>query len=794
MNRRKVLGLKRYAKTIGNGLLSKLRSAGPRVNPASPSSYQPSILSDPPPFSIPPGCIKDGKKLDFPSTRDPYLPAIYEVKSHPRIPKDLNQNVIKRILIVPWPKGDAQFLKFYFNHAETRINIPGGRNSSIPALGWGKLEVGDIVFTRDVAGSGDGMDDMFEVYVGEIDEESEEGKLIKNLRDETLGPEAERCTNGCTAFEKCSKRANPVGGSGHCYSCGISHQKPRNLVTPSVGGKIRGSLSTEEEEHIQMRRNLVTTTIKLAVNMFRRILPTEYKILEDACELNNVPRIGTDDNALYQGLQLNVSQPVHGDGLIINCIKALAFFGGKHFDRHDSAGGWTTMFAYPDIPTGEGWEGGRFHLVEFGLYVELDKIKSITFSGLRLHGVVLYPQGAILDGRVTMNIAAGPNGVPIQLTPEMTNATVHVPSTEDTDGLMAEEDEEEPDLLHASPKELNFLDDGKVIMTPQAEIDFLARAFFLHTLYHQRQIMGGNVLKYDHYRQGWSMQRDGITFSAGPWSLAPDGLELTNHADSSPRQAARERWYQHCNKRLEAISSTFRNFKAPPIRIPVPQTFKKRSRTARAAAAQAAAHKRKVVYQLKARSKNRNRNRNQQFVSEIIHAAQKAPQAIEFNQEVAIQNLNKTKRDLNVNDKGQRRSKRLKENCDNGVAAIAQECQVAEEEQEEDQVYELRNIISHRICTKACCNYEYYVEWADKKPGTKEWIHESQIDMGDMYTAYRLNAFTQTVDVNMGSIDDNEQPRNNRNGEPPNEENRSSDPSPFHTKSTGKPSCSIPLQ
>ncbi|KAH7876528.1 uncharacterized protein C8R40DRAFT_1169638 [Lentinula edodes] len=716
MNRRKVLGLKRYAKTIGNGLLSKLRSAGPRVNPASPSSYQPSILSDPPPFSIPPGCIKDGKKLDFPSTRDP-----------------TSSNGFSSYLgLRATPNSSNSTL----NHAETRINIPGGRNSSIPALGWGKLEVGDIVFTRDVAGSGDGMDDMFEVYVGEIDEESEEGKLIKNLRDETLGPEAERCTNGCTAFEKCSKRANPVGGSGHCYSCGISHQKPRNLVTPSVGGKIRGSLSTEEEEHIQMRRNLVTTTIKLAVNMFRRILQQNTKILEDACELNNVPRIGTDDNALYQGLQLNVSQPVHGDGLIINCIKALAFFGGKHFDRHDSAGGWTTMFAYPDIPTGEGWREGDF-----------------IWSRLRLHGgtpplapvgvpippsayrwvVVLYPQGAILDGRVTMNIAAGPNGVPIQLTPEMTNATVHVPSTEDTDGLMAEEDEEEPDLLHASPKELNFLDDGKVIMTPQAEIDFLARAFFLHTLYHQRQIMGGNVLKYDHYRQGWSMQRDGITFSAGPWSLAPD--------DSSPRQAARERWYQHCNKRLEAISSTFRNFKAPPIQLPVPQTFKKRSRTARAAAAQAAAHKRKVVYQLKARSKNR-------------------------------------KIEIEINS----------------VAAIAQECQVAEEEQEEDQVYELRNIISHRICTKACCNYEYYVEWADKKPGTKEWIHESQIDMGDMYTAYRLNAFTQTVDVNMGSIDDNEQPRNNRNGEPPNEENRSSDPSPFHTKSTGKPSCSIPLQ
>ncbi|KAJ3897390.1 hypothetical protein F5879DRAFT_1029698 [Lentinula edodes] len=290
MKQRKVQGLTRQAKTIANNLLSKLRYPHPRLNSAAPSS-KPLILSDPPPFSIPPGCINEGEKLNFSSTRDPYLPAIYEVRSHPRIPKDLNRDVIKRILVVPWPKGDAQFLKFYFNYAATKINIPGGRNSSISALGWGKLDVGDILFTRDIAGSGDGTEDTFEAFVGEIDEESEEGKLIKTLRDKTLGTKAERHTNGCTAFERCSKRANPVGGSGRCYSCGLSHQKPRNLVTPSVGGKVRENLNAEEEEHIQMRHSLVTTTVQLAVNMFRRILPKEYKILEDTCELNNVPRI-----------------------------------------------------------------------------------------------------------------------------------------------------------------------------------------------------------------------------------------------------------------------------------------------------------------------------------------------------------------------------------------------------------------------------------------------------------------------------------------------------------------------
>ncbi|KAJ4464250.1 hypothetical protein C8J55DRAFT_409094, partial [Lentinula edodes] len=106
-----------------------------------------------------------------------------------------------------------------------------------------------------------------------------------------------------------------------------------------------------------------------------------------------------------------------------------------HFDKYDSAGGWTTMFSFPDIPAENGWEGGRFHLVEFGLYVELDGIKSITFTGLRLHGgtpplapasvpippsayrfiVVLYPQGAILDGRATLNIAAASSGTTVQL-------------------------------------------------------------------------------------------------------------------------------------------------------------------------------------------------------------------------------------------------------------------------------------------------------------------------------------------------------------------------------------------
>lgn len=49
------------------------------------------------------------------------------------------------------------------------------------------------------------------------------------------------------------------------------------------------------------------------MNIIKQIIPDEYKRLEETCELHNVPRIGTDGNVLYQGIQLNLAQPEHED-------------------------------------------------------------------------------------------------------------------------------------------------------------------------------------------------------------------------------------------------------------------------------------------------------------------------------------------------------------------------------------------------------------------------------------------------------------------------------------------------
>ncbi|KAJ3937632.1 MAG: hypothetical protein NXY57DRAFT_1034349 [Lentinula lateritia] len=697
MDRRvKTRGLASFVRTTGNNFVSKLRRGHSHHQTAPAASSHPSILSDPLPFEVPKGCVTNGTKLRFADTRDPYLPAVYEVKSHPRIPKDLASNTIKRILVVPWPKGNAPYLKFYFNYCKANVPIPGSRNATIPS--WGKLEVGDIVFVRDIAGSGDGIDDSFEVFVGDMCED--------------------RSANFGTAFEQCTKRANPVGGSGRCYGCGLSHQKPRNLVTPAVGGKI---------------------PIWVATKFFRRLLPAEYKCLETACDLNNVPRIGTDDNVLYQGVQLNLSDPVYDTG-VINFIKALAFFGGKHFDKHDSPGGWTTMFSYPDMPIGNGWEGGRFHLVELGLYAELDGLKSITFTGLRLHGgtpplapagtpippwayrwvVVLYPQGAILDGKATVNVAATSKGFPVQVIPAMLDAMAPEPEIENNNGSMVEEDEPEP--LRMSARELNFLDDGKIVMTPQAEIDFLARSFFLHTLYNQKEISGGSLMKYETYRHGWSIKRDDdIIYYAGPWDLAP------GNSDALLRQTAQVQWAQHCKQRLEIIPSALRNFNGPPIKIPPPRFLNNSGRAKRAIYRKTAASK--INAKLK-------KGKAKTALSEIIDAANKAPQVVQ--EKSLVQMPAQPKRKSNAPADGERKSKRIRDrmNALHGTEPLLME----------KITYELRSIYSHRVCTKACCSYEYFVEWDDGVPGTKEWIHEYQIDTGEMYSSYCRGAFAQVLD------------------------------------------------
>ena len=122
---------------------------------------------------------------------------------------------------------------------------------------------------------------------------------------------------------------------------------------------------------------------------------------------------------------------------------ALGFFGGAHTDENDSAAGFSCMTVLSDLPDGEGWEPGRFHLLTLGVFVTLEPFMVVFFTGRLRHGgtaplqppedakplppwayrltAIGYPSRRIVEGDVRHALAALPHRTePLYLTQEMT--------------------------------------------------------------------------------------------------------------------------------------------------------------------------------------------------------------------------------------------------------------------------------------------------------------------------------------------------------------------------------------
>lgn len=184
-------------------------------------------------------------------------------------------------------------------------------------------------------------------------------------------------------------------------------------------------------------------------------MPETYRVLYDASELMNTPRIGCPENVCFSGCQLNLAhatyyedsesylkiihsspQHIHSD---LGLLAQLPFFGEEHIDKKDTPTSYTVMISFPDVP--DNYEGGRLHLLELGIFIQLDGMLAAGFCGLRYHCgtppgapqgkevlnaayrwvVVLYPQSAVLEGSTSFNVGAKPDHSPEQVTPEMRN-------------------------------------------------------------------------------------------------------------------------------------------------------------------------------------------------------------------------------------------------------------------------------------------------------------------------------------------------------------------------------------
>ena len=103
----------------------------------------------------------------------------------------------------------------------------------------------------------------------------------------------------------------------------------------------------------------------------------------------------------------------------------MGVFGGKHVDGFDLAAAYSAMVTCCDVPPG--YDPGTFHLVTFGVFVRLDTVPVVLFSGRYPHAgtpplappgvtkldksayrcvVICYPASRPLMGAAQMPMAA----------------------------------------------------------------------------------------------------------------------------------------------------------------------------------------------------------------------------------------------------------------------------------------------------------------------------------------------------------------------------------------------------
>ena len=122
-------------------------------------------------------------------------------------------------------------------------------------------------------------------------------------------------------------------------------------------------------------------------------------------------------------------------------LKEMGEFGGIHKDKHDDAAASTAAVVNSRLPPG--YEPGRFHLLELGLYFILDHLLVPIFCGLSSHVgtppiappgekpakhamrflTILYPPRSMLSETKDKNIpfASLPQGKLLTLGPEVTS-------------------------------------------------------------------------------------------------------------------------------------------------------------------------------------------------------------------------------------------------------------------------------------------------------------------------------------------------------------------------------------
>ncbi|KAJ8085321.1 hypothetical protein PM082_004117 [Marasmius tenuissimus] len=486
----------------------------------------------------------------------PLLPELYLTSQpHPLRSSKLRTG---RDFVVLWHSKDTkgiEELKAWVEAQKDKL-VPKGPNAAMVEQGLYDLGVGDIVWARDLdAEDVAPLHDWLQLYVAEHDEFARSWEDVvadfEELKKTIIGKPGESTIHG-TKFESYG-RAEGIKDT-RCYPTGLNVQKAPNITGPSKGLKVTDDRQINEKSTdgdylrtVQLINRIITP---LAVCAYRTRNPELYEILDEMAELVNTPRLACKENCLFTGGQLNIAlaQLYESKGE----MKELGFFGGVHKDQYDAEGSLSNMAVFSNLP--EGYEGGRFHFVELGVFVMLEGIKFIGFSGLRYHGGtpplapqgvthidpsayrivhISYPQAHVIDGKTTFNIGATSDGSekPLQVT--ATDRVCGVEPGTSSEATTTTFDMEEivgplssmtvrPELEHGRhvTNHICFLKDAPTVVFPEELFSFVVRNHYYKNNLLNLQLPFKVTSDYEKFRQAFTDEHGNHPY---PWPLAPTG-------------------------------------------------------------------------------------------------------------------------------------------------------------------------------------------------------------------------------------------------------------------------------
>ncbi|THH11569.1 hypothetical protein EW146_g7993 [Bondarzewia mesenterica] len=456
----------------------------------------------------------------------------------------------------------------------SQLKVPAQEDDVVcKQLGLVELRPGDAIFARPKG------DNSSELNISDVAcSEAHRQQVIADIervRGQLLGPEDEMSGDkpvkkngqlvGGTAFE----RADAGLGihEARAYSIGCSLENPTQLIAPPAAAKMRGVDVDNPTLAGEMRQELMEVLCRMAIDGVDG-LPSEFaERMKMQVDLINVPTIGPPDNFYWNNLQLNLANAVAKDNAA-SLKSQLGFFGSDHLDRHDDPGGLTCAIWFSQLPLG--YDPGRFHLLELGVFVKLQNIGSLYFCGLRRHGGtpsrapkgeqpkawairclgILYPSNAMLEN--CMIYAVG------SMLRSDANATKLLwtcgPELRQRQGANVP-------LVHSS--HATWTSDGWVVSARKSLIRFVARSlysFCVNILSQLPESWEVNI-NADKFMEAISFKSESEQSyeTVEEWSMAP---QMQDHTIEQKRRQAAEQWLAY-RKKVSAFIH-YATFHSPP--------------------------------------------------------------------------------------------------------------------------------------------------------------------------------------------------------------------------------------